>query len=74
MMKDMTRSKAIQIWFAAVALIAAAMFSYGVNLTLWTWTVMLAVCLVPPTFLFMLWNDGQSRTIAEVIYDAEQRR
>ena len=73
MMKDMTRSKAIRIWFAAVALITAAVIAYGVNLALSTWTVMLAVCLVPPIFLIMLWHDGGSRTIAEVIYDAEQR-
>ncbi len=74
MLKDMTRSKAIQIWFAAVALVGAAVLAYGVNLALWTWTVILAVCLVPPTFLLMLWNDGQARSTAEVIYDAEQGR
>jgi hypothetical protein len=70
----MTRSKMIQGWFAAVALISAAVLAYGVVWSLWTWTVMMAVCLVPPTFLLILWNDGRKRSISEVIYDAEQRR
>ena len=74
MLTNMTRSRAIQIWFAAVALVGAAVLAYGANLTMWTWAVILAVCLVPPTFLLMLWNDGQARSTAEVIYDAEQDR
>ena len=74
MLTNMTRSRAIQIWFAAVALMGAALLAYGVNFALWTWAVVLAVCLVPPTFLLMLWNDGQARSTAEVIYDAEQNR
>ena len=70
----MTRSKMIQGWFAAVALISAAVLAYGVVWSVWTWAVMMAVCLVPPTFLMMLWNDGRKRSISEVIYDAEQQR
>ena len=74
MLRNMTRSRSIQIWFAAVALVGAAVLAYGVNFALWTWAVILAVCLVPPTFLLMLWNDGQARSTAEVIYDTEQER
>jgi lysylphosphatidylglycerol synthetase-like protein (DUF2156 family) len=70
----MTRSKTIQAWFAAVALISAAVLAYGVRLSLSTWLMTLAVCLVPPAFLLLLWNDGRARSISEVIYDAGQRR
>ena len=37
--------------------------------------VLLAVALVgPPVVLLALWTDGPPQTVAEVLYDAEQRR
>ena len=74
MLKRMTRSRAIQLWFVSVTLIAAAALAFGVALTLSTWSLILAMCLVPPAMLYKLWPDAAARTTAEVIYDAEQSR
>ena len=74
MLTDMTRSRVIQIWFVSVALICAASLAFGANLALSTWSLILAMCLVPPAMLFKLWPDAAARTTAEVIYDAENPR
>jgi 4-hydroxybenzoate polyprenyltransferase len=74
MLKRMSPSKMIQIWFVSVASIAAAALAFGVALTLASWSMILAICLVPPTMLYKLWPDNDARTTAEVIYDADQSR
>ena len=73
MFKQMTRSKLIQVWFATVALVLAAGIAFGVAMTVGTVTMLLALCLVPPALLVMLWPAIQPPTIAEVLHDAEQR-
>jgi len=74
MAKKTTRSKLIQIWFAAVALVIVAGIALGTAVTIGTGALLLAMCLVPPLLIVMLWPTGGPPTIAEVIHDAEQRR
>ena len=73
MVKDMTRSRLIQVWFAAVALVIAAGIALGATVTLGTGAMLLALCLVPPAIIVMLWHGVRSPTIAEVLHDAERR-
>ncbi|HEV3141073.1 MAG TPA: hypothetical protein VGY57_11180 [Vicinamibacterales bacterium] len=65
----MTRSKVIQIWFAAVALIVAAALVLGVNLTLGGWGLIFAMSLVPPAMVFKLWPGAPTRSMKEMLYD-----
>jgi hypothetical protein len=69
----MTRSRVIQIWFAAVAMIVVAGIAFGAQVTVGTGAMLLALCLVPPVLVVMLWPGVQPPTIAEVLHDAEQK-
>ena len=72
-MKNITRSKAIQIWFAAVALIVVAAITFGVSVTLGTGMVLLVLGLVPGAILWMLWPGVQSTTVGDVIRGTDRR-
>ena len=73
MMKTMTRARLIQIWFAAVALIVVAGIALGVDMTIGTAAMLVALCLVPPAIILILWPGAETQTVAEVIHDAERR-
>ena len=74
MPQHMTRSKAIQIWFAAVALIAVAGVAFGASITIGTGALLAALCLVPPAIILVVWPAVQPQTVAEVLHDAEGGR
>ena len=73
MLNDITRSRLLQIWFAAVALIAVAGFALGASVTLSTGAILLALCLVPPAIIMKLWPGVQPQTIAQVLHDTDRR-
>jgi hypothetical protein len=73
MLKDMTRSRLIQIWFAAIALVVVAGVAFGAAVTVGTGAVLLALCLVPPLIVLMLWPGVQPPTVAEVLHGADRR-
>ena len=68
MLKSMTRSKLIQVWFAAVALVVVASLAFGASLTLSSGALLLALVLVPPGVVLMLWPGPQPATAADVLY------
>ena len=70
--RRLTRLKVLQIWFAVVLLIVVAAIALGVSVTLGTGALLLAMCLVPPAVLLMLW-PSDSPTMAESIRDAKLR-
>jgi hypothetical protein len=72
MMQNLTRPRLIQIWFVAVLLVAAAGLAYGVAMTVGTGALLLALCLVPPAIILMVWRVPPD-TVAEVLHDAERR-
>jgi nucleoside permease NupC len=73
MLNDMTRSKLIQVWFVAVALVAVACVAVGASMTVGTAALLLALCLVPPAIVLMLWPSVQPRTVAEVLRESDRR-
>ena len=73
MFNTMTRSRLLQIWFTAVALVVVAGIALGASMTISTAAIMLALCLIPPAIVLKLWPDIPSQTIAEVLHDAERR-
>jgi len=74
MMNDMTRSRLIQVWFAAMALVVVASVALGAAVTMGTGAMLLALCLVPPAMILLLWPGVPTPTIAEVLHDAERSR
>jgi hypothetical protein len=73
MLKDMTRSRSIQVWFAAVALVVVAAAELGASVTVGTGAVLMTLCLVPPAAILMLWLCIESPTVAEAIRSADRR-
>ncbi len=73
MLKDMTRSRVIQVWFAAVALVVVACIAFGADMTIGTWALLLGLCFVPPAIVLLLWPGAQPPTAAEVLRDVDRR-
>jgi hypothetical protein len=73
MLKNMTRSRLIQIWFAAVALVVVAGLAWGAAVGVGTGVMLLALCLVPPVIILMLWPGVQAPTVAELLRDGDRR-
>jgi hypothetical protein len=73
MLNAMTRSRVTQAWFAAVTLIIVASLALGASVTVRTGALLLALSLVPPVIVFMLWPRPQPRTTAEMLYPPDHR-
>jgi hypothetical protein len=73
MSRDMTRSRSIKLWFAAVALIAVVGAAFGVALTISTGITLLALCVVPPALKLWLWPAVQLPILAEERYGSDHR-
>jgi len=74
MLKNMTRARLIQVWFAAVALVVVAGVALGAAITVGTGTMLVALCLVPPAIVLMVWPAARTATIAEVLHDTDSSR
>jgi hypothetical protein len=73
MLKEMTRSRAIQSWFTAVTLIAITSIALGASITVSTGAFLLALSVVPPTIVLLLWPGPQPATAADVLYGSDRR-
>ena len=70
----LTRARLIQIWFAGVAFVIAAFIAFDVASTMAAIGSMLAVSLVPPVILLVLWPGVQLPTAHDVLYSARHGR
>ena len=73
MLKAMTRTRAIQLWFSAVAVAAICSAVLGASVTASTAAMLLALCFVPPAIMLLLWPGIQPQTVAEVLHDVDRR-
>jgi len=73
MLTDMSRSRVIQLWFTAVALIIVAGIALGVSISMSTAAILLALCLAPPAIVLKLWPGRQAQTVNEVLHGSERR-
>ena len=73
MLKDMTRSRVIQVWFAAVTLVVVAGIAFGASIAVGTGALLLALSVVPPAIVLMLWPAPQPVTVAEVLHGVDRR-
>jgi hypothetical protein len=72
-LSNMTRTRVIQVWFAAVALIVAAAVAFGAEVNVGSGGMLLTLTLVPPLIVFLLWPGAQSLTAADVIRGTDRR-
>jgi len=73
MRMHMTRSRLIQIWFAAVAVVVVVAVVSGVAVTVATGAMVLALALTPPVIVLRLWPGTQPLTASEVIRGTDPR-
>ncbi len=73
MLENVTRSTLIQGWFAAVVLVAVSVIALGIEVTFGTAGLLLALSLVPPAIVLMLWPDPQVATVADVLRGDRRR-
>ena len=72
-MRDMTRARLIQLWCATISLVVVAAVALGVTTTFGTAAVLLALSMVPPAIVLVLWPGIQPMTAAEVLYSRDPR-
>jgi hypothetical protein len=70
MLKEISRNRLVGLWFAAVAVVIASVVAMGVNVGVSTSALLLALSLVPPAIIFVLWRDGPPQTVGEILYEA----
>lgn len=73
MLRKMTRAKALQVWFAVVALIAVAGVAFGATVTAGTAAMLLVLCLVPAGIILMLWPRDLATTAGDVLRGVDRR-
>lgn len=73
MLNKMTRARVIQVWFAGVALVFLAAVAFGPNVTGGTVGMLLALSIVPPIIVFLLWPAAESLTAADVMRGTDRR-
>jgi hypothetical protein len=65
MLNALTRTRVIQVWFVAVAVVIAAAIAFGVTVTLSTGVLLVAGCLVPPVIVAIMWPVDPPKTVRE---------
>jgi Na+/phosphate symporter len=73
MVKDITRTRLVGLWFAAVAVISAIVIVTGANVGVATTALLLTLSLVPPGIVLALWPAAPRPTIGEILYTAKTR-
>jgi hypothetical protein len=73
MLKAMTRARLIQLWFAAVVVAIAIGVVLGASVSTSTGALLLALCLVPPAIVLLMWPGVQPPTAADVLHDVDRR-
>ena len=73
MLRNMTRTRVIQAWLAAVALIVVAAVAFGAEVNVGTAGLLLTLGLVPPLIVFLLWPEAESVTVGDVIHGTDRR-
>jgi hypothetical protein len=67
MLNNLTKAKLIWAWFGVVALLIAAIVVFGVSMTLATGMLLVAMCLVPPGIILMLWPHGPQPSVGDIL-------
>jgi hypothetical protein len=72
MSKPLTRSKLLFAWFSAVAFLVAGGLALGATIAAGTGMLVLALCIVPPAILLMMWPSAPTLSVAEVLRNVDR--
>jgi hypothetical protein len=73
MLRNMTRTRVIQVWFTAFALVVVAAAAFGADVNVGTGGMLLTLSLVPALIVFLFWPGAQPLTAGEVIRGTDRR-
>jgi len=74
MLNNITRNRLLGFWFAAVAVIIATVVVTGAHVGLATAALLLALSIVPPGIILVLWPAAPAQTIGDILYTGNARR
>ena len=71
MLKDISRLRLVGAWCAVVVVIGACGVVAGMPITVGYAALLLAICVVPPLIMLLVWGGAPSQTVAEVLYSVD---
>jgi hypothetical protein len=74
MLKDVSRGQWIGAWFATVAVAIASSVVVGATVTLSSVALLVAMSVVPPAIVLLVWRGAPPATAAEVLYAVDEPR
>ena len=74
MLKEISRTRLVGFWFAAVAVITAWVVATGVNIAISTAVLLLTMCLVPPAIMLLVWRGAPPPTVGELLYSVNTQK
>ena len=74
MLKEISRTRLVGFWFAVVALMIASAVATGVNVGISTAALLLAMCLVPPAIMLLVWRGAPPPTVGELLYSVHNQK
>ena len=69
----MTRSRSVQMWFAAVAFVVVVAIVSGAAVTVTTGALFIVLALAPPVIVLLTWPGDRPLTPSEVTHGADRR-
>jgi len=73
MLKALTRSKPVQVWFASIVLIVVVVVASGASVSASTSALLFALSLVLLAIVIRLLPGARSKTAADVLYGSDRR-
>ena len=73
MLKALTRSKPIQVWFASIVLIVVVSVASGTSVSVSTGALLFALSLVLLAIVIRLLPGARPKTAADVLYGPDRR-
>ena len=69
----MTRSKSIEMWFAAMAFVIVAAIVFGAAVTITSGALFVALALAPPVLVVLMWPADQPLAASPAIPGTDRR-
>jgi hypothetical protein len=63
-----SRNRVLELWFIGLVLAALVAFAFGPGATGMTIALLVAIALVPPALVLMLWPGARTATARDVLY------
>jgi len=71
--RTINRFTIIGTWLAILTAVAVAAALSGLSITAGASALWLAVCVVPPTVMLMVWRGAPPATVAEILHAVDRR-